>query len=135
MYKLIIAGGRDFNDEPVMIAAFNKFVRESGLQDSNVEVVSGTAKGADSLGAELAKSNGIALKEFPADWKNLAVTPCRIKAGAYGQYNALAGMNRNKQMGEYADGALIFWNGSSTGTKDMINQMISLRKEVIVVRY
>lgn len=134
MYKLIIAGGRDFNDEAVLVEAFNTYLDKYELEDSEVEVISGTAKGADSLGAELARHNNIAVKEFPAQWQDMS-DPCVPKQNSYGTYNALAGMKRNKQMGEYADGALIFWNGKSTGTKDMINQMISLRKEVVVIRY
>ena len=133
--KVLIAGGRDYNDIHTMSAELSKLLKAKSITDpKDLIIVSGMAKGADKLAHTLGTHNGIHVEEFPADWKNMS-DPCVIKEGKYGAYNALAGHNRNKLMGDYCDIALIFWNGRSTGTKNMIDYMESLHKETIVVNY
>lgn len=106
--KLIIAGSRDFSD----YAFLEKAYRENKLNAS--EIVSGLARGADSLGVRLAHNLLIPLKTFEANWD------------AEGKR---AGILRNIQMGDYADTLLSFWNGESKGTKHMIEYMGSLKKK------
>ena len=38
-------------------------------------------------------------------------------------------------MAKYADKAIIFWDGKSVGSKDMIDRMEKLGKEVRVIYY
>jgi len=83
------------------------------------EVVSGLAKGPDTLGKLWAKERGIPVKEFPADWDT---------------FGRKAGPLRNTQMGDYADQLIAFWDGNSSGTRHMIKYMQSLNKPVTVVR-
>ena len=78
------------------------------------------AKGADSLGHFFAIQHNVAKYKFPADW---------IK------YGKGAGFIRNKQMGDFADGLLAFWDGESRGTKQMVEYMRSLGKPVHIVNY
>ena len=118
-FKLIVAGGRDFNDyrlahQAIMALAENEY------KDFGVSIVSGMARGADSLGTRFARMNQVVLHPFPADWN---------------QYGKRAGFIRNKQMGDFADGLLAFWDGESRGTKQMIEYMQSLNKPVHIVRY
>lgn len=40
-----------------------------------------------------------------------------------------------RQMAEYADAAIVFWDGKSRGTQNMIQQMRELGKPVEVVIY
>lgn len=134
MYKLIIAGGRDFNQEALMISAIQELMDKDTFTEDNLEIVSGTARGADNLGAQLARANNIPVKEFPADWKDMSLPVVR-KHNQYGEYNALAGMKRNHKMGDYADGLLAFWDGKSKGTKDMIAYMHTLNKPIAVIHY
>ena len=126
--RIIVAGGRDFADYDRVKKILAKMPRD-------VEIISGTAKGADALGARYAKENGIKLVEFPADWKNLDAVPCRVKRGAYGEYNALAGHNRNLQMAEYSTHLICFWNGKSSGTKNMIETANRLGLAVKIFYY
>ena len=114
--KLIIAGGRDFDDSAKMIQALECFDHDEGY----IEIVCGGAKGADSLGKAYAEARGFRIKNFPADWK---------------KHNKAAGPIRNKQMGDYADALVAFWDGKSRGTKHMIEYMESLNKPVFIVRY
>jgi len=95
--RVIIAGGRDFND----YVAVENAIRCSGFEIT--EVVSGGARGADQLGERYAMARGINLVRFPADWE---------------RHGKRAGPLRNNQMAEYAD-ALIAMPGS-TGTRHMI---------------
>ena len=70
------------------------------------QIVSGTARGVDQLGEEYAKRNDLAVKKFPADWD---------------RFGKSAGYKRNKQMAEYANALVAFWDGRSRGTKHMID--------------
>jgi len=103
MYKVIIAGCRDFTD----YALLRSFADESlaGVQD--IEIVSGGAAGADALGERYARERGRSLKVFPAEWK---------------KWGAAAGPIRNSRMADYADALIAFWDGRSAGTRDMIRK-------------
>ena len=104
MYKIIIAGGRDFNDYDLLEKEVSGFLKTLDV-DSGLEIVSGGAKGVDAMGERFAQENDIAVKLFPADWS---------------KYGRGAGPKRNKQMAEYATHLIAFWNGESKGTKSMI---------------
>ena len=44
-------------------------------------------------------------------------------------------MIRNKEMAEYIDWAIIFWDGKSKGSENMIEQLKTLRKPYILHTY
>ena len=117
--KLIVAGGRDFVNTQVMITVLMDLV-EKGKIDPNPELVCGMARGADILAFRLWKSENMQIHLFPAEWDT---------------YGKSAGFRRNKEMGEFADAAVCFWDGKSKGTKHMIDTMNRLNKPVYVVRY
>ena len=102
MFKVIIAGSRSFQNQPLLKEYAD--YKLSYIKDA-IEIVSGGAKGADSLGERYAKEKGYLLKIFLADWE---------------QYGKAAGYLRNVQMAEYADALLAFWDGKSRGTMHMI---------------
>ena len=70
-------------------------------------LVSGGAKGIDSCVRSYAESHGIKLIEFLPEYK---------------RYGRAAPLMRNKQIVEYADKVLIFWNGASKGSKFVIEE-------------
>ncbi len=109
--KVIIAGSRSITD-PVQVA---QAIKESGFEVT--EVVSGTARGVDTLGELWAEAASVPVVRFPADWN---------------QYGRGAGYRRNAQMAEYADALVAVWDGQSRGTNHMIEQMESRRKPVFV---
>ena len=133
MLKVIIAGGRKFNDYPLLCNSVEAVLINYKLSD--IEIVCGEASGADALGKQWALAHRVKVTPFPAAWKDLTAKPCVIKRNKYGEYNALAGTNRNHAMGDYADGLIAFWNGTSTGTKDMIDYANKLKLMVEVIRY
>ena len=112
--KIIVAGSRNFNNYPLLSEKLCKY------KDEIKEVVCGEAKGADTLGKNWAIQHNIPVKSFPADWQ---------------QYGSAAGYIRNHQMGDYADGLIAFWDGISSGTKDMIDYMEKLGKLCIVIPF
>lgn len=102
--KLIIAGSRSIIDYNVLRTA----VIKSGLwkkYKTDIEVVSGGARGVDALGEMFAQKNNLKLHKFPADWDT---------------YGKRAGILRNIEMAKQADGLLALWDGESPGTKHMI---------------
>lgn len=116
MYKVIIAGTRDFSDYALLCSYADEVL--AGKED--VEIVSGGAKGADALGEQYARERGYALKVFPAEWK---------------KYGRAAGPVRNAQMAEYADALIAFWDGKSAGTRSMIRKAEDLGLSVSVNIY
>lgn len=118
-YKLIVAGSRSFSSWPLLYHTLMDLCMEGALADKSVSIVSGMARGADALGAQFARTVGVKLYEFPADW-SLGKT---------------AGFERNKAMGDFSDGLLAFWDGQSKGTLHMISYMRKLGKPVEVITY
>ena len=123
MTRIIIAGSRKFNDYEKMLNALD----ELGVHLINtidpVEIISGHALGADTLGEKFAKAYGYPLKLFPADW---------------GKYGRAAGPIRNEQMAKYAAEAdrgilIAFPIGESKGTRNMIKlaQQYGLEVEIV----
>ena len=114
--KVIVAGGRDFEDYVLLSTELNIFLEN----ESDIEIVSGGASGADYLGNKYAVFNRYNIKYFPADWANKGRT---------------AGHIRNQQMADYADALIAFWDGKSKGTKDMIDKANKKGLKVVIVNY
>ena len=114
--KVIIAGGRNFRDYDKLRESCDNIL----VNQKEVEIVSGTAAGADTLGERYAQEKGYEVKKFPAQWD---------------LYGKSAGYKRNQQMAEYADGLIAFWDGKSRGTKHMIDIANKMGLKVRVVRY
>ena len=113
-YKWIVAGSRSFQNYPRLEKELDR------IRDQIGEIVCGEAKGADTYGRIYAESHNIPVKSFPADWAT---------------YGKAAGYFRNSEMAEYAHKAIIFWDGTSPGSRDMINKMQDAGKEVIIIKY
>ena len=106
-FNLLIAGGRDFSNYDLLARRCAAYIAENcGVQEP--VVISGRASGADSLGEQFAKEYSLECKYYPAQWKT---------------YGRAAGPIRNKQMAEVADGAVVFWDGRSRGTRSMIGYL------------
>ena len=130
--RTIIAGGRDFNDFNILESNLHKIFKQLAdegliskcIQESNIEIVCGKARGADTLGEQFAKEYKLSIKYFPADWNT---------------YGKSAGYRRNAEMANYAkedNGVLIaFWDGKSKGTKHMIDLAKSNNIRVFIINY
>jgi hypothetical protein len=117
--KLIVAGGRDFTDYPLMERELlYLYVVE---YDSNIStIIIGGAKGADFLAEKIANVHELPVKVFPADWE---------------RHKKQAGILRNEEMAKEGDILLAFWDQKSPGTKHMIETMKKLNKPVHIITY
>lgn len=130
--KIIIAGSRTINDYNLL----KQIMIKSNAKAKVTEIFSGAAKGVDKLGERWAKDNKVKLTLFPARWQDLdapgAVVDVHPHPQIDGYYNSRAGLQRNEEMGDKADAAVILWDGKSRGTKHMIDYMKKLGKRVFV---
>jgi predicted Rossmann fold nucleotide-binding protein DprA/Smf involved in DNA uptake len=130
MCKLIIAGSRSIKD----YATVRDAIIRSGLWEAHkrsIVVISGKAKGVDTLGEEFASKAGCKVLPYAANWDNIKADGAVVKTRYNGKkYNALAGHWRNEEMAEIADAALIVWDGNSTGSLDMLHRMLEKEKPV-----
>jgi hypothetical protein len=62
-FRLIIAGGREFSDYALLQKKVDVMLSAKRFSHQ-IEIVSGKAKGADTLGEQYAKANGFTVKEF-----------------------------------------------------------------------
>lgn len=103
--KIIIAGSR-------LIMDFMHVQRAIELAAFPVSlVVSGAARGVDTMGENWAKMCRIPVIRMPAQWRDKD-----------GTLDKQAGLKRNSEMARYADGLIAVWDGRSTGTAHMIQQ-------------
>ena len=116
MFKVIIAGCRDFTDYQTLYTYCEKVL--SDKQD--ICIISGCCSGADELGIRYAKEKGYEIIRMPADWN------------AYGK---AAGPIRNRKMAENADALIAFWDGKSRGTKNMIETAKALGLQIRIKQY
>lgn len=113
--KIIVSGSRSINDPKLIEMA----VAESGFDVS--EIISGGAKGIDTLAVEWAVKNDVPINVFEAAWDNLDHPDALIKTTKWGQkYDARAGLRRNELMSVYSEALIAIWDGKSKGTKHMI---------------
>ena len=116
-YELVVAGCRDFHDYSVASSEIHKHLQKLDAEYS-VIIVSGCAEGADKLGERYASEHNLTVERFPAEWDK------------YGKY---AGPRRNAQMAQVADAVLVFWDGKSKGTKNMIENAKKANKPDTVI--
>jgi len=105
-YKLIVAGSRGWTDYDILVHEVRHHLAKFAL-NRTVQIVSGTAKGADKLGEQMATFYGIPLIQFPAQWTTIG---------------RAAGFIRNTEMAKYANGAIVFWDKQSRGAHHMLNE-------------
>lgn len=116
--KVIIAGSRTFSNFDLLIDYCDEKLNE--FYFDKVELVGGGAKGADYLGKEYAKLRGYKYREFSADWD---------------KYGYAAGPIRNREMAEYADVLILFWDGKSRGSASMLREAMKRKIRVFEVLY
>ena len=109
-FNVIICGSREFENYELLKEKCNHLLSRK-LNDPNIKVViiSGCAKGADSLGEKYASEIGLEILKYPADWD---------------KYGKRAGYLRNKQMAEIGNAVIAFMvpgEDKNRGTKNMIS--------------
>lgn len=117
MLRVIIAGGRDFDNYELLSSEMDKYLSST---KEDISIICGQARGADTLGERYAKTHKYPVLYYPANWK---------------RYGKAAGYIRNTEMAMNADALVAFWDGKSRGTKNMISTAERLGLDVHIVKY
>ena len=105
--KIAIIGSRSIQTVPI-----SEYVTQGD------EIVSGGAIGVDRCAAEYAHTHGLKLTEILPQ---------------YSRYGRGAPIVRNKEIVDYADKVIVFWDGRSRGTLSVISLAKKLGKPYLVV--
>lgn len=106
MTIVMITGCRTWANQYLIHRALSGLPRQT-------TVIHGGCRGADMMADEAARSLGLSVEVFPADWN---------------KHKRKAGPIRNRQMAEKCSRAIAFWDLESAGTRDAIQQVLLLRK-------
>lgn len=111
-----IIGSRGFNDYSFL----KKNIFDLYFVNDIDLIISGGAKGADTLAERFADEYGIEKHVIKAEWS---------------KYGKSAGMIRNTELINKADVVFAFWDGVSRGTKDSITKAKKQNKKLHVIIY
>ncbi len=112
---IAVVGSRTFTDRQRLYAVLDDLT--INYDYDSVLLVSGGARGADSLAEDWANESGVEIKVFEAEWET---------------YGKRAGMIRNSKIIALADVVVAFWDGSSKGILDSINKARKVGKKVLI---
>lgn len=104
-----VIGSRNFHDEPYLFHILDQFCIR--------QIVSGGARGADTMAKRYAVQRGIAMIELRPDWR---------------RYGRGAGLRCNQDVVEAAECVIAFWDGRSRGTGHAISLARAVGKPVYV---
>lgn len=110
--KIAVIGSRSFNDYGLL--------KETLASLEISEIVSGGAKGADSLAEQYAKEANIKTLIFKPDWA---------------KHGKSAGFKRNVDIISNSDMVVAFWDGESKGTKHSIDTAEKQGKKVLIIKF
>lgn len=114
MHKILVAGSRKYNNLDNLKKEFFNFLNYLKINNlDEIEVLSGCAKGPDSLILQVCEEHNIKTRKYPANWEKLGKS---------------AGYERNKEMIKDATHALFFWDNISRGTQHAIS--LAKRKNI-----
>ena len=123
-FGLLVVGSRSFSNYSQMCWLLDSVLRN--MKGIDITIISGGAKGADSLAERYAKEHGYSFLEFPAKW---------------GEFGKSAGYIRNSQMHEYLAetfpnrGVVAAWDGQSCGTAHSFELCATYQNPLIVYDY
>ena len=112
--RLAIIGGRDFSNYDLLNEILTPYKSRISL------IVSGGARGADSLGEKWAIENGFETLIFLADW---------------GKHGKKAGFIRNVDIIKNSDGVIAFWDGKSKGTAHSLSLTKKSKLPTKIIKY
>jgi len=111
MKRVAFVGSRDYPDMDEVRGMVQAY--------KDCEVVSGGARGVDSVAVEEATRLGCPTKVFPADWDT---------------HGKRAGAVRNQQIVDYSDMVVAFWDGKSKGTVITVDMARRAGKDCVVIQ-
>lgn len=111
-----VVGSRTFADEKLLDETLSEFHAKNPI----TKIVSGGARGADSLAEKWARGKGIPVTVYPAEWE---------------KYGRRAGMIRNRLIIADCQHCIAFWDGVSRGTKNDIDLWGEFHVPYTIVRF
>jgi len=117
--KVAVIGSRSFSDREKLYSVLTKNKPKIKL------IVSGGARGADTLATQWASDYGVPYLVFPALWRDPETLA----------FDRGAGFRRNRLIVEYADHVIAFWDGVSGGTQNSIDIAKELNKPVTIISF
>lgn len=113
-----IVGGRDFKNYDLLKEKLVDFI---GVNDITVDaIVSGGAKGADTLAKKFAEDIGVQILVFKPE---------------FDKYGRRAALERNTLIIDHSDVVFAFWDGKSKGTFDSITKAKKREKKLFIINY
>lgn len=101
--RVLVCGGRDYADRERLFTVLDHY--RHAAPSGFAVVIHGAARGADTLGGEWAKSRGVSIEEYPADWERNGLR---------------AGPIRNAWMLETGKPTVVIAFPGGRGTADMV---------------
>ena len=122
--KLIICGGRHFDDYEALERVVDKVISELNSSEES-EIVSGHCQGTDLLGELYAEKHGLKCSVFPAKWE---------------KFGKAAGPIRNSEMIDYISDSenpmvIAFVGPNSKGTMDTVNKAVKAGFTIYKIGY
>ena len=114
--RLAVVGSRTFTDYELLKNTLDDFVESHII----TEIISGGAKGADTLAKKYAKENGFPTNIILPNWE---------------KFGKSAGFIRNEQIVQECTYLMAFWDGKSKGTKHSIDLAKKHKKAYIVWQF
>lgn len=120
MFYCLVVGSRTFNNYQLLSNTLDKLLKNH----KDITIISGGARGADTLAERYAKERSYTLKIFPADWS----------------LGKSAGYIRNKTMHEFIAqfpnrGCVAFWDGISRGTQHNFELVKTYNTQLRIVKF
>jgi hypothetical protein len=116
MLRLIVTGGRDFNDYELLSQKLDLLLSKT----ANAVIISGMGQGADNLAERYAEENKIRISTFAANKKK------------YGNSWVL---RKHIDMARNADACVCFWDGKSAIAKHMIDTAQRYNLKLRIINY
>lgn len=119
-FSLGIVGSRNISDKDLIYTILDKVKAKLVSQDKSLQIISGGAKGVDSIAEDWAKLNDVDALIFIPQW---------IK------YGKRAGFIRNEDIVKRSNYVIAFWDGKSKGTQHSIElcKRFNIKYKIIIL--
>ena len=118
--RLAIVGGRDFTNFSLLESILWDLLHIRRGTIPKDTIISGGARGADSLAKKYVKEEELEYVEYLPEWD---------------KYGKSAGFIRNQLIVDNCDMVLAFWDGQSRGTADTIEKAKKTKKPTFIIYY
>ena len=116
MFKVIVGGSEGFQDYELLKQRLDFYLQHK----KEIIIISGGMKGADELGIRYAREKGYILKQVDTEKD---------------KYGDLAKAKGNERMAQEADACIVFWDGLSPGTANLIENTRKMKLSLKIVRF